>query len=188
MSGSLTHGSGESVPGIPGAYATRNFAYLVRGPLSTLPLHEPMVILSIGLYGTLLNDIWIKISIIFNQEINCIWKCDLQYGDHFVQAHKCTSWYMSTRYTYAIYTYIYLVNKYVKWFVVLIEIARLQCEAHGDSGCIKRAHLGPVNVVILEYNWLVGDFKRFIPMILSTTEIDVRSAIQLECLLSGMSV
>ena len=32
MSGSLTSGGGENVPGIPGACATRNFAYLVRGP------------------------------------------------------------------------------------------------------------------------------------------------------------
>ena len=32
MSGSLTGGGGENVPGIPGACATRNFAYLVRGP------------------------------------------------------------------------------------------------------------------------------------------------------------
>ena len=32
MSGSLTSGGGENVLGIPGACATRNFAYLVRGP------------------------------------------------------------------------------------------------------------------------------------------------------------
>ena len=32
MSGSLTRGSGENVPGIPGACATLNFPYLVRGP------------------------------------------------------------------------------------------------------------------------------------------------------------
>ena len=32
MSGSLTRGDGENVPGIPGACATRNFAYLARGP------------------------------------------------------------------------------------------------------------------------------------------------------------
>ena len=32
MSGSLTRGVGEIVPGIPGVCATRNFAYLVRGP------------------------------------------------------------------------------------------------------------------------------------------------------------
>ena len=32
MLGSLTHGGGENVPGIPGACASRNFAYLVRGP------------------------------------------------------------------------------------------------------------------------------------------------------------
>ena len=32
MSGSLTRGGGENVPGIPGACATRKFVYLVRGP------------------------------------------------------------------------------------------------------------------------------------------------------------
>ena len=38
MSESLIRGGGENVPGIPGACATRNFAYLARGPLS-----EPML-------------------------------------------------------------------------------------------------------------------------------------------------
>ena len=33
MSGSLTRSGGENVPGIPGAYATRNFTYLARDPL-----------------------------------------------------------------------------------------------------------------------------------------------------------
>ena len=32
MSGSLTRGDGENVPGIPGACTTRNFTYLARGP------------------------------------------------------------------------------------------------------------------------------------------------------------
>ena len=32
MSGSLTHGGGENVPGIPGACATHNVTYLARGP------------------------------------------------------------------------------------------------------------------------------------------------------------
>ena len=31
MSGLLTRGGGEKIPGIPGACATQNFAYLVRG-------------------------------------------------------------------------------------------------------------------------------------------------------------
>ena len=34
MSGSLTRGDGENVPGIPGACAIRNIKYLVRGPLN----------------------------------------------------------------------------------------------------------------------------------------------------------
>ena len=36
MSGSLTCGGGENVPGIPGACATRNSAYLARGPCSAM--------------------------------------------------------------------------------------------------------------------------------------------------------
>ena len=36
MSGSLTNGGGGNVPGIPGACAARNFAYLVRGPWNPL--------------------------------------------------------------------------------------------------------------------------------------------------------
>ena len=35
MSGSLNRGGGENVPGIPGACATRDFAYLVRDPWTT---------------------------------------------------------------------------------------------------------------------------------------------------------
>ena len=35
-SGSLTNDGGENIPGIPGACATRNFAYLVRGPCPQL--------------------------------------------------------------------------------------------------------------------------------------------------------
>ena len=34
MSGSLTRGGGGNVPGIPGACTTRNFTFLLRGPLS----------------------------------------------------------------------------------------------------------------------------------------------------------
>ena len=40
MSGSLTRGGGEKVPGIPGACATRNFTYLVRGPCFTGSLNS----------------------------------------------------------------------------------------------------------------------------------------------------
>ena len=36
MSGSLTRGGGENVPGIPGACATHNFTHLARGPCAKL--------------------------------------------------------------------------------------------------------------------------------------------------------
>ena len=61
MSGSLTRGGWENVPGIPGACATRNFAYLIRVPCrdccSPGYLHHPDIrrhgiglIRSTGLY------------------------------------------------------------------------------------------------------------------------------------------
>ena len=41
MSGSLTCGGGDNVPGIPGTCTTRNFTYLVRGPLKqSLSIHQ----------------------------------------------------------------------------------------------------------------------------------------------------
>ena len=39
MSGSLTRGGWENVPGIPGACATINFTYLIRDPWQINPLH-----------------------------------------------------------------------------------------------------------------------------------------------------
>ena len=42
MSGSLTRGDGENVPGIPGACANLNFTYLVRGPWSWFILGDLM--------------------------------------------------------------------------------------------------------------------------------------------------
>ena len=42
MSGSLTPGGGENVPGILGACATRNFTYLARGPCYSLWATPPI--------------------------------------------------------------------------------------------------------------------------------------------------
>ena len=42
MSASLTCGVEENVPSVPGACATRNFAYLVRGPWSCHLVLEPV--------------------------------------------------------------------------------------------------------------------------------------------------
>ena len=39
MSGSLTRDGGETVPGIPGACATRYFTHLTRGPLQMYSVH-----------------------------------------------------------------------------------------------------------------------------------------------------
>ena len=44
MSGSLTRGFGENVPGIPGACATRNFTYLARGTLAITSFRSNMTV------------------------------------------------------------------------------------------------------------------------------------------------
>ena len=52
MSGSLTNGGRENVPGVPGACATRNFAYLARGPCS----RNHVIIFILGIYSFLLKS------------------------------------------------------------------------------------------------------------------------------------
>ena len=56
MSGSLTRGGGESVPSIPGACATRNFTYLIRGPWAApshyLNLWGSRSMIPNGIYGS----------------------------------------------------------------------------------------------------------------------------------------
>ena len=58
MSGSLTRGGGENVPGIPGACANLNFTYLARGPL-----RESITMMSRQLWG-----------FVFNRTISCWFK------------------------------------------------------------------------------------------------------------------
>ena len=54
MSGSLTRGGGENVPGIPGACATHSFTYLARGPCHAMPCSE---------YNQICIEYWFKISL-----------------------------------------------------------------------------------------------------------------------------
>ena len=60
MSGSLIHGDGESVPGIPGAYATPNLTYLVRGPYKVLQWR--MNNDSVPRNDAINRSIWVKIN------------------------------------------------------------------------------------------------------------------------------
>ena len=56
MSGSLTPRGGENVPGIPGACATRSFAYLARGPFNVVyPLSSESRMLGICVVYTVLG-------------------------------------------------------------------------------------------------------------------------------------
>ena len=63
MSGSLTHDGGENVPGIPGTCATRNLAYLERGPcmLSDL-LSLTIYIYVYGISYGILSDATFSVS------------------------------------------------------------------------------------------------------------------------------
>ena len=56
MSGSLTRGGGENVPGIPGACTIRNFTYLARGPWDN---HMPLLLAWIGF--DLIIDEWLQV-------------------------------------------------------------------------------------------------------------------------------
>ena len=76
MSGSLTHGGGEIVPGIPGACATRNFAYLVSGPLEQNRIPHSTIAMMKSSYGdTFILNItitWLK------GIINLYWRMCIQ--------------------------------------------------------------------------------------------------------------
>ena len=61
MSGSLIRGGGENVPGIPGACATRNFAYLVKGQCGNVNYEEPEYLVG---YGRLFTKLLWKIHTI----------------------------------------------------------------------------------------------------------------------------
>ena len=62
MSGSLTRGGGENVPGIPGACATRNFTYLVRGPWYTeYQLMAQPVYLLVAITNSCLNIQYVSV-------------------------------------------------------------------------------------------------------------------------------
>ena len=78
MSGLLTHGGGENVPGIPGAWATRSFAYLVRGPWFVVSIgsgfvrwHRPITynnadLLCTGIEGIAFDEMSLKSSNLFS--------------------------------------------------------------------------------------------------------------------------
>ena len=67
MSGSLTRGDGESVPGIPSARATRNCTYLARGP-SVNKSHES---LSADGITTMYNN---RVHIFYWHTVSCVGK------------------------------------------------------------------------------------------------------------------
>ena len=56
MSGSLTRSGGENFPGIPGACATRNFTYLVRGPWAWFNVQQARVRILIAVLYCMADD------------------------------------------------------------------------------------------------------------------------------------
>ena len=81
MSGSLTRGGGENVPGIPGACATRNFTYLVWGPLENQNTHK------ITNFALILKDSSIcTISIFFTKYL-------MRLMNSYIKVHQiCMPW------------------------------------------------------------------------------------------------
>ena len=96
MSGSLTRGSGDNVPGIPGACAFRNFANLVRGPWILMLMHmapEDQIWIYTSLhYVKWLIEIGICITLA-NCEITCpSWHKILRILNYLNVITKCTGW------------------------------------------------------------------------------------------------
>ena len=78
MSGSLTHGARENVPGIPGACATRNVTYLARSPWLGCVSHairKLTKVISFTSYGQhfIFHEIQYHLGVIFiHKSIGCI--------------------------------------------------------------------------------------------------------------------
>ena len=88
MSGSLTHSGGENVRGIPGAWASRNFTYLARGPLtnSAGPHMQISVSLCHIIKGTIRSNhpiIWLQPG---NWQLQLIYGCSPGMNYHFTIA------------------------------------------------------------------------------------------------------
>ena len=140
MSGSLTRGGGENVPGIPGACATHDFTYLARDPCinftiicsdNGMSLVQFQAIICIndcllvtGTLGTNLTEIWIRIPQFWCKK--CIWKCRLQNclslivlkrgTDATVIMREKTLWASTYNSYHDIYTYYNLaINTKIQW-------------------------------------------------------------------------
>ena len=87
MSGSLTRGGGENVPGIPGACTTSNFTYLARGPLgrhkSKYASDRDKVLLCVSWIDRL------DIRRIINQFLQFFYKPVTIYSDKFLVIEMC---------------------------------------------------------------------------------------------------
>ena len=67
MSGSLTRGGRENVPCIPGACATRNFTYLVRGTWETINTsrYEVSIVGTLNKHDQWILEVYIPVKVIF---------------------------------------------------------------------------------------------------------------------------
>ena len=72
MSGSLTCGGGENVPGSPGACATRKFIYLAIGPLNAHQIGKPVLCQITHCLPTNLNSAMYNIELLTFSEINTL--------------------------------------------------------------------------------------------------------------------
>ena len=79
MSGSLTLGSGENVPGIPGACATRNCIHLSRGPSSTNHMQWFLkYIFVVGTGGSAVHILCYEYAVLFEKK-QYLWSLYITY-------------------------------------------------------------------------------------------------------------
>ena len=108
MSGSLTRGGGENVPGIPDARATRNFAYLVNCPLMGLCVFSILCIYFVHCF----EDNYVSLGM-----VNILWSPGLLLVPKASQVNAMYNYYITLSwrqgriYIY-IYIYIYMQNTY----------------------------------------------------------------------------
>ena len=72
LSGSLTRGDRGKVPGIPGAYATRNFMFLARGPLADTLMTTKLDMVGIIDFGCLFC-IFGDVILNYQRDLKTIW-------------------------------------------------------------------------------------------------------------------
>ena len=164
MSGSLSRGGGENVPGIPGACATHNFPYLSRGPC-VYPVN-----VSKAVYGTDKNKIFYEYTISDSTtKVNLKFMPKLRSG--YFEVFPILP-QMVRNYNNCIWVRFHIISK--KWNIIpmtsLVSIDTYVAYSFG-SYCIKLWHtlltLNTMYVTSLyKHEWIVIYIKRHLRCLL----------------------